>query len=42
MMRTVFENHERFVETYFKKFPGYYTTGDGKFLKPNATDTFGI
>lgn len=29
MMRTVFQNHERFEETYFTKFPGYYTTGDG-------------
>jgi acyl-coenzyme A synthetase/AMP-(fatty) acid ligase len=31
MMRTLFGNHERFEETYFKKFPGYYCTGDGKF-----------
>ena len=30
MMRTVYGNHERFESTYFKKFPGYYTTGDGK------------
>ena len=30
MMRTVYENHERFETTYFKKFPGYYTSGDGK------------
>jgi acetyl-CoA synthetase len=29
MMRTVFGSHERFETTYFKKFPGYYTTGDG-------------
>ncbi|KAK6990461.1 Acetyl-coenzyme A synthetase cytoplasmic [Biomphalaria glabrata] len=29
IMRTVFNNHERFEITYFKKFPGYYTTGDG-------------
>ncbi|XP_059141970.1 acetyl-coenzyme A synthetase, cytoplasmic-like [Physella acuta] len=29
IMRTVFGNHERFEITYFKKFPGYYTTGDG-------------
>ncbi|BFZ16433.1 hypothetical protein BsWGS_19472 [Bradybaena similaris] len=29
IMRTVFGNHERFETTYFKKFPGYYTTGDG-------------
>jgi len=30
MMRTLFGNHERFETTYFKKFPGYYCTGDGK------------
>lgn len=29
MMRTVYGNHERFEATYFKKFPGYYVTGDG-------------
>lgn len=28
-MRTVFGDHERFEQTYFKTFPGYYTTGDG-------------
>lgn len=29
VMRTVYGNHERFESTYFKKFPGYYVTGDG-------------
>ncbi|KAK2851962.1 hypothetical protein Q5P01_008238 [Channa striata] len=29
MMRTVYGNHQRFETTYFKKFPGYYVTGDG-------------
>ena len=29
MMRTVYGDHERFVETYFKMYPGTYTTGDG-------------
>ena len=28
-MRTVFGDHERFVDTYFKRFPGKYFTGDG-------------
>ena len=28
-MRTVFGDHDRFIETYFKMYPGYYTTGDG-------------
>uniref|UniRef100_A0A1A7WDF1 Acetyl-coenzyme A synthetase n=1 Tax=Iconisemion striatum TaxID=60296 RepID=A0A1A7WDF1_9TELE len=29
VMRTVYGNHQRFETTYFKKFPGYYVTGDG-------------
>jgi len=29
MMRTVYGAHERFYETYFTQFPGYYTAGDG-------------
>jgi acetyl-CoA synthetase len=29
MMRTVFGDHKRFVETYFSSFPGLYFTGDG-------------
>ncbi|KAM4736850.1 acetyl-coenzyme A synthetase, cytoplasmic isoform 2-T2 [Anableps anableps] len=29
VMRTVYGNHGRFEATYFKKFPGYYVTGDG-------------
>ncbi|XP_048861411.1 acetyl-coenzyme A synthetase, cytoplasmic isoform X2 [Brienomyrus brachyistius] len=29
VMRTVYGNQERFETTYFKKFPGYYVTGDG-------------
>ncbi|GFO18920.1 acetyl-CoA synthetase [Plakobranchus ocellatus] len=28
MMRTVYGDHERFETTYFKKFPGFYCTGD--------------
>ena len=28
-MRTVYKDHERFVDTYFKDYPGYYFTGDG-------------
>ncbi|HIM05718.1 MAG TPA: acetate--CoA ligase [Gammaproteobacteria bacterium] len=28
-MRTVYGDHERFVSTYFAKYPGYYMTGDG-------------
>ncbi len=29
IMRTVYGDHNRFRETYFAMFPGYYTTGDG-------------
>ncbi len=28
-MRTLYGDHERFAETYFSTFPGYYFTGDG-------------
>lgn len=28
-IRTVFGNHQRFIETYFSTYPGYYFTGDG-------------
>ena len=28
-MRTVYGDHPRFVDTYFKRFPGKYFTGDG-------------
>jgi acetyl-CoA synthetase len=29
IMRTVFGDHQRFVQTYFSTFPGFYFTGDG-------------
>lgn len=29
MMRTVYGDHERFIDTYFKMFPGRYFSGDG-------------
>jgi len=29
LMRTVYGDHERFRQTYFDRFPGYYFTGDG-------------
>jgi acetyl-CoA synthetase len=28
-MRTVFGDHQRFIDTYLKAYPGYYFTGDG-------------
>ena len=29
MMRTVYGDHQRFIDTYFKAYPGTYFTGDG-------------
>jgi len=29
MMRTIYGDHQRFIDTYFKSFPGKYFTGDG-------------
>jgi acetyl-CoA synthetase len=29
MMRTVYGDHQRFIDTYFKMYPGCYFTGDG-------------
>jgi acetyl-CoA synthetase len=28
-MRTVYGDHQRFIDTYFKQYPGYYFSGDG-------------
>jgi acetyl-CoA synthetase len=28
-MRTVYGDHPRFIDTYFRRYPGYYFTGDG-------------
>ncbi|HEB87403.1 MAG TPA: acetate--CoA ligase [Gammaproteobacteria bacterium] len=28
-MRTLYGNHQRFIDTYFSAYPGYYSTGDG-------------
>ncbi|MCB9245460.1 MAG: acetate--CoA ligase [Flavobacteriales bacterium] len=29
MARTIYGDHQRFIDTYFAHFPGYYFTGDG-------------
>ena len=29
IMRTLYGDHKRFIETYFSMYPGYYLTGDG-------------
>ncbi|XP_066538091.1 acetyl-coenzyme A synthetase 2-like, mitochondrial [Hoplias malabaricus] len=31
MARTIFGDHQRFVEAYFKPYPGHYFTGDGAY-----------
>lgn len=36
IMRTLYGNHQQFETTYFKKFPGYYVTGDGKVVLRSA------
>jgi len=28
-IRSVYGDHQRMIDTYFRQFPGYYTTGDG-------------
>lgn len=33
IMRTLYGNHQQYETTYFKKFPGYYVTGDGKVVR---------
>ncbi|CAF0775034.1 unnamed protein product [Adineta steineri] len=34
--RSLYRNHERFVDVYFKQYPGYYFTGDGCEIKKNG------
>jgi acetyl-CoA synthetase len=34
--RTIYRNHERFVDVYFKAYPTYYFTGDGCEIKDNG------
>lgn len=29
MLQTIYNNHDRCIDTYFKDYPGYYFTGDG-------------
>ncbi|NWW50617.1 ACS2L synthetase, partial [Pedionomus torquatus] len=31
MARTIYGDHQRFVDAYFKTYPGYYFTGDGAY-----------
>ena len=36
-MRTVYGDHQRFIDTYFKTYPGKYFTGDGAAATRTAT-----
>jgi acetyl-CoA synthetase len=36
-MRTVYGDHQRFIDTYFKQYPGYYFSGDGAAATRTAT-----
>lgn len=36
MMQTVYKDHDRFVETYFKDAPGNYLTGDQAYCDPDG------
>ncbi|XP_064623292.1 acetyl-coenzyme A synthetase 2-like, mitochondrial [Lineus longissimus] len=36
MARTIYGHHDRFLETYYKPFPGYYFSGDGGHRHPNG------
>jgi acetyl-CoA synthetase len=40
MMRTVYGDHQRFIDTYFKTYPGTYFTGDG--ARRDADDYYWI
>jgi acetyl-CoA synthetase len=31
MARTIFGSHQRYLDTYFRPYPGYYFTGDGAY-----------
>lgn len=42
VMRTVYGNHQRFETTYFKKFPGYYVTGDGEAGNVSVLRLYGL
>jgi len=37
MLRGIYNNHEKYVETYWSRFPGYYDTSDGAKLREDGT-----
>jgi acetyl-CoA synthetase len=38
MARTCLGDHQRYLETYFKAYPGYYFTGDGYYFITGRVD----
>lgn len=40
LMKTIYGDHQRFIDTYFKPFPGNYLTGDGAYRE--STNDFWI
>lgn len=34
--RSLYRNHERFVDVYYKPYPGHYFSGDGCEIKENG------
>lgn len=36
LMKTIYGDHQRFVDTYFKHFPGNFFTGDGAYHESNG------
>lgn len=36
LARTIFGDHQRFINTYFASYPGYYFTGDGCYRDKNG------
>lgn len=36
LMKTIYGDHQRFIDTYFKPFPGNYLTGDGAYREPTG------
>nr|XP_025034131.1 acetyl-coenzyme A synthetase 2-like, mitochondrial isoform X4 [Pelodiscus sinensis] len=36
LARTIYGDDQRFIDAYFKKYPGYYFTGDGAYRSPEG------
>ena len=37
LMHTIYGNNERFIDCYFKRFPGNFLTGDGAYREPGGS-----